>query len=99
MQPLLIAAPSEWDAAKNCLVPGRNELVINVTEDKLADLSKVKNMVYTATLCDTNLKEGMNNVPQEAYPIAISTEGQLSFNIAITADVEAYLKLQFNGKE
>lgn len=99
MQPLLIAAPSEWDAAKNCLVPGRNELVINVTEDKLADLSKVKNMVYTATLCDTNLKEGMQNVPQEAYPIAISTEGQLSFNIAITADVEAYLKLQFNGKE
>ena len=56
-------------------------------------------MVYTATLCDTNLKEGMNNVPQEAYPIAISTEGQLSFKIAITADVEAYLKLQFNGKE
>ena len=99
MQPLLIAAPNEWDAATNSLVPGKNQLIINVTEDKLEELSKVKNMVYTATLCDTDVEEGMRNVPAEAYPIAISTNGQLSFNIAVAADVEAYLRLQFNGKE
>lgn len=99
MQPLLIAAPSEWDAATNSLIPGQNQLVINVTEDKLADLSEVKNIVYTATLCDTNVEEGMRNVPAEAYPIAISKDGQLSFNIAVAADVEAYLSLQFKGKE
>jgi len=93
MQPLLIAAPTEWDAASHCLVPGTNQLVINVTEDKLDMLSEVKSMVYTATLCDSNIKEGMNDVPSEAYPIAISKDGQLGFKIAVTADLDAYLAL------
>ena len=42
-----------------------------------------------------------NDVPLEAYPIALSKQGGLSFKIAVVADLDAYLKLEFgsNGKE
>ena len=97
MQPLLIAAPKEWDAATATLVPGENQMVINITEDKLEKLSLVKTLLYTATLCDAQLPdmEGLNNVPAEAYPISISKDGQFSFKIGIAANLDAYLKLNF----
>ncbi len=95
MQPFTIAAPNEWDAAKGELVPGTNMNVINVTEDKLNNLSKVKTLLYTATICDTSLNEGMTELPQEAYPIALSKTGRFSFKIDIAANLDAYLRLAF----
>ena len=101
MKPLTIAAPTEWDAVAGKLIPSEEKLVISVAKDKMEKLSEVKKFVYTATLCDTDIAEGMTNVPQGAYPIAISEQGGLSFKIAIVADLDAYLKLEFgsNGKE
>ena len=95
LQPLLIAAPTDWDDVNHTLIPGENKLVINVREDKLEKLSEVKKFVYTATLCDTNQAEGMTNVPAAAYPIALSEQGGLSMKIAVVADLDAYLRLQF----
>ena len=93
MQPILIAAPSEWDAAKGELVPGSNKIVVSVSEDKLEKLSEVKTLLYTATLCDTDLAEGMKNVPAEAYPIGLDRNGKFAFKIGIGASVDVYLDL------
>ena len=93
MQPILIAAPSEWDAAKGELVPGSNKIIVSVSEDKLEKLSEVKTLLYTATLCDTDLAEGMKNVPAEAYPIGLDRNGKFAFKIGIGASVDVYLDL------
>ena len=99
MQPVVIAAPSEWDAAAGKLVPGTNKIVVSVSEDKLDKLSEVKTMLYTATLCDTDIAEGMKNLPAEAYPIGLGLDGQFTFKIGIAANLEAYLDLSEISKK
>ena len=101
MQPLTIPASDQWDAAAGKLIPSESKLVINVAEDKLEKLSEIKKFVYTVQLCDRKLSldDDLHNVPVEAYPISLSEQGGLSMKIAVVADVDAYLSLEFNGKE
>lgn len=101
MQPLTIPASAEWDASAGKLVPSEEKLVVSVTEDKIGKLSEIKKFIYSLKLCDTKLGADLNDVPLEAYPIALSKQGGLSFKIAVVADLDAYLKLEFgsNGKE
>ena len=99
MDTVIIAAPSKWDDVNHKLVPGTNKMVSRFSEDKLEKLSEVKTMLYTATLCDTKIAEGMQNLPNEAYPIGLGTEGQFSFKIGIAANLEAYLDLSEMSKK
>lgn len=97
MQPLLIAAPTEWegDAATGHLVPGTNQLSVDVTEEKMTKLSEVKTLLYTARLCDSI--DG-SKLPPEAYPIDLKKDGQFSFDINIAASLDAYLNLSIGKK-
>lgn len=82
-----ISGPSEYDS-NGLPVPGKGYIDIAVNNKNLELLPKVKYIEYDATVEDAG-------APASIYPVSLTPECGMKVHIGLTADVAAYLKLQF----
>lgn len=74
--------------------PGESVLIIDVDQDDLDKLSKTRQLIYSLDMRDVDVSKLKNK--GAVFPVSLAEYTKLRIKVALSADVKAYLKLQFN---
>lgn len=86
-----IPAPTGYDPTTGAItMPGEKQVVISFDNNTAKLLTKLNKIIYSAQLKDSNI------TPTSAYPIKLQNTSSLALKMGVTADVNAYLRVELN---